>query len=211
MPHLIVYRFVLYLLLILSSTFATSAYAAPTFDLLSPPALTGTKSGSSVQLYWSMSCSITSANIQESQDGTTWQTVYDGLGVPYDGGGVAFMSTSSSVSAASLQASFTDFGSGTVCIGWNSSRTLSLSGKTKSGYYYRARVCDTSGCGGYSSSTLVGSVSTGGGSSSNGVLADISTIPDANNSSVSPEQSDLVGEIKGNAGVDGGAFLIRCL
>ncbi|WP_282110062.1 SpvB/TcaC N-terminal domain-containing protein [Shewanella algicola] len=153
-----------------------------------------------------MSCSITSANIQESQDGTTWQTVYDGLGIPYDGGAVSFMSTSPSVSTASLQSSFTNFGSGPFCIGWNSSRTLSLSGKTKSGYYYRARVCDTSGCGGYSSSTLVGSASTGGGSSSNGVLADISTIPDANNSSVSPEQSDLVGEIKGNAGVDGGAF-----
>ncbi|WP_351089234.1 SpvB/TcaC N-terminal domain-containing protein [Shewanella sp. S1-49-MNA-CIBAN-0167] len=206
MPHLIVYRFVLYLLLILSSAFATSAYAAPTFELLSPPTLTGTKSGSSVQLYWSMSCSITSANIQESQDGTTWQTVYDGRGIPYDGGAVSFMSTSPSVSTASLQSSFTDFGSGTVCIGWNSQRTLSLSGKTKSGYYYRAKVCDSSGCGRYSANVLVGSVSSGGGSPSNGVLADISTIPDSTNGQVSPEQSDLVGEIKGNAGVDGGAF-----
>ncbi|WP_351122825.1 SpvB/TcaC N-terminal domain-containing protein [Shewanella sp. T24-MNA-CIBAN-0130] len=37
-------------------------------------------------------------------------------------------------------------------------------------------------------------------------LVDINEISDAANSPVSPEQSDLVGEIKGNAGVDGGAF-----
>jgi hypothetical protein len=209
MPHLIVYRFCLYLLLILSSSFSISAYAAPIFELLSPPTLTGTKSGSSVQLYWSMGCSITSANIQESQDGTTWQTVYDGLGNPYDGGVVSRVSTPSSFSTVPLQPSAIDLVLGpgpTICTGWTSQRTLSLSGKTKSGYYYRAKVCDSSGCGRYSSNVLVGSVSSGGGSPSNGVLADISTIPDSTNGQTSPAQSDLVGEIKGNAGVDGGAF-----
>jgi RHS repeat-associated protein len=209
MPHLIVYRFCLYLLLILSSSFSISAYAAPIFELLSPPTLTGTKSGSSVQLYWSMGCSITSANIQESQDGTTWQTVYDGLGNPYDGGVVSRVSTPSSFSTVPLQPSAIDLVLGpgpTIYTGWTSQRTLSLSGKTKSGYYYRAKVCDSSGCGRYSSNVLVGSVSSGGGSPSNGVLADISTIPDSTNGQTSPAQSDLVGEIKGNAGVDGGAF-----
>tara|TARA_R110002033_G_scaffold81172_2_gene132031 strand:+ start:425 stop:7096 length:6672 start_codon:yes stop_codon:yes gene_type:complete len=156
-----------------------------------------------------MGCSITSANIQESQDGTTWQTVYDGLGNPYDGGVVSRVSTPSSFSTVPLQPSAIDLVLGpgpTICTGWTSQRTLSLSGKTKSGYYYRAKVCDSSGCGRYSSNVLVGSVSSGGGSPSNGVLADISTIPDSTNGQTSPAQSDLVGEIKGNAGVDGGAF-----
>jgi len=207
MPHFIVYRFCLYLLLSLNSFFAISAYAAPTLEVPSSPILTGSKSGSAVQLYWSMSCSITSANIQESQDGTTWQTVYDGLGNPYDGGIVSRVSTPSSFSTVPLQPSAIDFVPGpTICIGWTSSRILSLSNKTKPGYYYRIKACDVGGCSKYSATALVGSISNGGGSPSNGILADISTIPDSTNGQVSPEQRDLVGEIKGDSGVDGGAF-----
>jgi hypothetical protein len=161
-----------------------------------PPSLSATKSGSIVDLRWSMDCSITAANIQESTNGTAWTTVYTGLGNPDDN--------------SSMMMSFASFivrpTGPLICSGdWTSSRYLNLTNKTQSGYYYRINACKSTDCGEYGSSLVVGSPASGGGTSG-GSLTDISQIPDGYNRTVSPAENELVGEIAAQAGVDGGAF-----
>jgi RHS repeat-associated protein len=111
-----------------------------------PPSLSATKFGTTVDLRWTMDCTITSVNIQESTNGTAWNTVYTGLGNPNDGTMMSFA---------------TIFGpSGpSVCAGdWTSSRFVQLTNKTQSGYYYRINACKSPDCGEYGNPVPVGSI-----------------------------------------------------
>ncbi|PIW60058.1 SpvB/TcaC N-terminal domain-containing protein [Shewanella sp. CG12_big_fil_rev_8_21_14_0_65_47_15] len=124
---------------------------APSEAALLPdtPSLSGSKSSSTIDLHWYIGCEVTAVNIQESTNGSTWGSVYSGLGNA-DGG----VSSMSMALAPAL-----DDGTGTACSGWTSARYINLSGKTLSGYYYRINACKGSLCSAYSPSILVGSSS----------------------------------------------------
>lgn len=124
----------------------TNSYAA---SQPNPPTLTGSKSKSIVDLHWSIDCSVTVVNIQESTDGNMWSTVYSGLGNANGG-------------SSSMRTAFVPVlgdSSGTVCSGWTSARYINLSGKTLSGYYYRINACIGSSCSAYNLPISVGSPS----------------------------------------------------
>ncbi|VEE60405.1 Cell wall-associated polypeptide CWBP200 [Shewanella putrefaciens] len=159
------------------------------------PSLSGNKNGATIDLHWSIDCSVTTVNIQESADGSTWNSVYSGLGSPDEG-----------TAPPILMAFSFGGGSGTYCPDWTSARYTNLPSRSLSGYYYRINACIGTACSAYSASTLVGTAPTGGTPSQSSTLASIATIPDANNSLTSPAFDELVGEIQGQATVDGGAF-----
>lgn len=161
------------------------------------PSLSGSRYSSSVELHWNIGCEVTAVNIQESTNGSTWGSVYSGLGNADNG--VSLMSMALAPALDNV--------TGTVCpTSWTSARYINLSGKTLPGYYYRINACKGSLCSAYSASTLVGTAPTGGTPSQSSTLASIATIPDASNSLASPAFDELVGEIQGQATVDGGAF-----
>ncbi|MDT3337904.1 hypothetical protein Q4Q49_21795 [Shewanella sp. SP1S1-7] len=154
------------------------------------PSLSGSRFSSRVELRWSIDCSVTAVNIQESINNQSWASIYTGLG------------------QADNTAAYATFAvGGDICSGdWSSKRLLQLPNKTLPGYYYRINACIGTACSAYSASTLVGTAPAGGTPSQSSILASIATIPDASNSLASPAFDELVGEIQGQATVDGGAF-----
>uniref|UniRef100_Q0HXN2 YD repeat protein n=2 Tax=Shewanella TaxID=22 RepID=Q0HXN2_SHESR len=107
------------------------------------PSLSGSRFSSSVELRWSIDCSVTAVNIQESINNQSWTTIYTGLG------------------QADNTAAYATFAvGGDVCSGdWSSKRLLQLPNKTLPGYYYRINACKGSLCSAYSPSILVGTPS----------------------------------------------------
>ena len=162
-----------YILSFCCSYIATTSAALP----IPPdvPSISGTKSGNYIELRWSMACDVTSVNMQESLTGSSWSTVYTGLGNADDGSMLmATMSTAtpqpetteldnnhSQISSLGMSAQpipSLAIG-GVVCPGWTASRYISLSNKNQSGYYYRINACNSSACSAYSPSILVGTPS----------------------------------------------------
>lgn len=108
------------------------------------PSLSGSRFSSSAELRWSIDCSVTAVNIQESINNQSWTTIYTGLGQA-DSGAAAYATFAVG---------------GDVCSGdWSSKRLLQLPNKTLPGYYYRINACKGSLCSAYSPSILVGTLS----------------------------------------------------
>ncbi|MCR4536726.1 SpvB/TcaC N-terminal domain-containing protein, partial [Shewanella xiamenensis] len=107
------------------------------------PSLSSSRFSSSVELRWSIDCSVTAVNIQESINNQSWASIYTGLG------------------QADNTAAYATFAvGGDVCSGdWSSKRLLQLPNKTLPGYYYRINACKGSLCSAYSPSILVGTPS----------------------------------------------------
>jgi hypothetical protein len=144
-------------MLLLGLVWVTPSYAALTrpnveIDPVLPnipfpvdaPTLSGSQFTSIVELRWSINCSVTAVNIQESVDNQSWTTVYTGLGQA-DSGAAAYATFAVG---------------GDVCSGgWSSKRLLQLPNKTLPGYYYRINACIGSSCSAYNLPISVGTPS----------------------------------------------------